>query len=198
MEGCVLIDLIARRKLPVDVFSLDTGLLFPETYELWRTLESRYGLTIRPVRPAHSVEEQARGEGPELWNRDPDRCCELRKTVPLRAVLASFDAWVSAIRRDQTIDRGGAPVVGWDSRFGIVKISPLVRWKKADVEAYVREHDVPISSLHGRGYPSVGCVPCTTPVAPGEDPRAGRWRGREKTECGLHLLPPVAARGGTP
>ena len=192
MEGCVLIDMIARHELPVDVFSLDTGLLFPETYQLWKRLESRYGVTIRAVRPADDVEEQGRREGRELWNRNPDRCCELRKAVPLRSVLAGFDAWVSAIRRDQTVDRADAPVVGWDSRFGIVKISPLVRWTFADVQVYVNEHDVPVNALHSQGYPSIGCLPCTTPIAPGEDPRAGRWRGRDKKECGLHLLPPVA------
>jgi phosphoadenylyl-sulfate reductase (thioredoxin) len=192
MEGCVLIDLIARHDLAVDIFSLDTGLLFPETYELWSRLEARYGLSIRAVRPVHAVEEQERREGPALWTRDPDRCCALRKTEPLLSVLQDFDAWVSAIRRDQTADRAEAPVVGWDNRFGIVKISPLVRWSLRDVQAYVNEHDVPTNPLHGRGYPSIGCVPCTTPVEPGEDIRAGRWRGREKKECGLHLLWPAA------
>lgn len=190
LEGCAIIDLIARGSLPIDVFTLDTELLFPETYDLWRRLESRYGLTIRTVRPELTVDEQARAEGPELWGTDPDRCCELRKTRPLRGVLASFDAWISAIRRDQTPDRADAPVVGWDGRFGLVKVNPLVRWTFDEVRAYVRDHDVPFNPLHDRGYPSVGCMPCTTAVAPGEDPRAGRWRGREKKECGLHLRLP--------
>jgi phosphoadenylyl-sulfate reductase (thioredoxin) len=189
MEGCAIIDMIARRSLPIDLFTLDTGLLFSETYDLWRSLESRYGLKIRAVRPEHTVEEQAQLEGPELWTRTPDRCCELRKTLPLRSTLVKFDAWISAIRRDQTPDRADAPVVGWDGRFGLVKVNPLVRWTLDDVRSYVREHDVPISGLHDRGYPSIGCMPCTTPVLPGEDSRAGRWRGREKTECGLHIIP---------
>jgi phosphoadenylyl-sulfate reductase (thioredoxin) len=189
IEGCVIVDLIARHRLPVDIFTLDTGLLFPETYDLWRQLEERYQVTIRGVRPAHTVAEQEAHEGPALWSVNPDRCCDLRKTQPLRATLASFDAWISAIRRDQTPDRADAPVVAWDGRFGLVKVNPLVRWTFDDVQAYVKRHDVPYNVLHERGYPSIGCWPCTSPVAPGEDPRAGRWRGREKTECGLHLRP---------
>jgi phosphoadenylyl-sulfate reductase (thioredoxin) len=192
IEGCVLLDIIGRNKLAVDLFTLDTQLLFPETYDLWRRLEARYGFTIRAVRPQYTVEQQAELEGPALWSVDPDRCCELRKMVPLRAQLEGFDAWISAIRRDQTPDRADAPVVSWDGKFGIVKINPLVRWTFDDVKAYVKAHDVPYNPLHDQGYPSIGCQPCTTPVAPGEDPRAGRWRGREKKECGLHLRPPTA------
>jgi phosphoadenosine phosphosulfate reductase len=189
MEGCAIIDLIARAALPIDLFTLDTGLLFPETYDLWRRLEDRYGVTIRAVRPAQTVDQQAAAAGPELWGSDPDRCCELRKMQPLRHTLTGYDAWLSAIRRDQTPDRADAPVVGWDGKFGLVKVNPLVRWTFDDVKAYVREHDVPYNLLHDQGYPSIGCQPCTSPVAAGEDPRAGRWRGREKKECGLHLRP---------
>jgi phosphoadenylyl-sulfate reductase (thioredoxin) len=191
IEGCAIIDIVARHALDIDIFTLDTGLLFQETYDLWSRLEARYGIVVRAIHPQHTVEEQARVEGPALWTRDPDRCCDLRKTLPLRGVLASFDAWISAIRRDQTPDRADAPVVGWDGRFGLVKVNPLVRWTFADVKAYVEEHDVPVNVLHEQGYPSIGCVPCTTAVGPGEDPRAGRWRGREKTECGLHIVPIV-------
>lgn len=191
IEGCVIIDIIGRESLPIDVFTLDTGLLFPETYGLWKRLEDRYGLTIRAVRPQYTVEEQAALEGPALWSVDPDRCCELRKMVPLRQALEPFDAWISAIRRDQTPDRADAPVVGWEGKFGLVKVNPLVRWTFDDVRAHVKAHDVPYNPMHDRGYPSIGCWPCTTPVAPGEDPRAGRWRGREKKECGLHLRPPT-------
>ncbi len=187
MEGCVLIDIVARHGLGVDLFTLDTGLLFPETYDLWRRLEARYDVTIRPVRPAQTVDEQAALEGPALWGADPDRCCELRKMQPLRSALVSFDAWISAVRRDQTPDRADAPVVAWDGKFGLVKVNPLVRWTFDDVRAYVRENDVPYNLLHDQGYPSIGCQPCTTAVASGEDPRAGRWRGRDKKECGLHV-----------
>jgi phosphoadenosine phosphosulfate reductase len=185
-EGCVLIDLIGRHRLAIDLFTLDTGLLFPETYALWRQLEARYGVTIRAERAARTVEEQAAAEGDELWRRDPDRCCSLRKVEPLRRALAGREAWVTAIRRDQTAERAGAGTVEWDARFGLVKVNPLVRWTSGEVRDYLRAHDVPCNPLHDRGYPSIGCVPCTTPVAMHEDGRAGRWRGRSKTECGLH------------
>lgn len=186
IEGCVILHMIASRGLPIEVFTLDTGLLFPETYELWKRLENRYGLKIRAVRPELTVEEQETAFGPGLWAREPDRCCALRKVVPLRGTLADLDAWVTAIRRDQTRERADIALVERDERFGLVKINPLAVWSAADVRAYVEAHGVPVSPLHARGYLSVGCAPCTTPVVDGEDPRAGRWRGLVKTECGLH------------
>ncbi len=186
-ETCVLINWIARDRLELDVFSLDTGLLFAETHALWRRIEERYGLRIRSVVPAESVEQQARTRGERLWERDPGRCCELRKLEPLQHLLAGLDAWVTGIRREQTSARAPARAVERDRRFGIVKINPLVDWSEAEVWAYVRAHDVPVSELHARGYRSIGCMPCTTPVAPVEDARAGRWRGQGRTECGLHL-----------
>lgn len=192
-EGCLVIDLIARHRLPIEIFTLDTGLLFPETYDLWRRLEGHYGLRIRPVRPALTVLEQARDEGDGLWHRDPDRCCSLRKTEPLSHALSGLDAWVTAIRREQTPERRGAEVVEWDGRFGLVKVNPLATWTHEEVWAHLRAHRVPVNPLHALGYPSIGCAPCTSPVRPGEEPRAGRWRGRLKTECGLHarLLGPA-------
>ena len=185
VEGCVLIDMMARQKLPIDLFSLDTGVLFPETYELWRRLEGRYGITIRAVKPAFTLQE-AQTVYDRLWERDPDRCCQVRKVLPLRAELKQFDSWITAIRRDQTPDRADAKVAEWDGKFGLVKVNPLVAWSSKDVWDYVHANEVPFNPLHEKGYPSIGCQPCTTAVAPGEDPRAGRWRGREKTECGLH------------
>jgi phosphoadenylyl-sulfate reductase (thioredoxin) len=189
VEGCVLIDLIGRHRLAVDVFTLDTGVLFPETYGLWGRLEDRYELTIRGVRPAQTLAQQAAAHGDALWEREPDACCRLRKVEPLAEAAKGFDAWISAIRRDQTPDRAAARVVERDARFGIVKINPLVRWTTDDVWRHVRAHDVPYNPLHDQGYPSIGCAPCTSPVAAGEDPRAGRWRGNAKTECGLHNRP---------
>jgi phosphoadenylyl-sulfate reductase (thioredoxin) len=186
-EGCVLIDLIGRHGLAVDVFTLDTGLLFAETRALWRRLEARYGVTIRAVHPARTVAQQAEDLGDALWRRDPDRCCRLRKLEPLSREAAKLDAWISAIRRDQTPDRADVGVVERDRRFGLIKINPLATWSSDDVWGYIREHDVPYNELHDRGYPSIGCEPCTSAVAPGEDPRAGRWRGTGKIECGLHL-----------
>jgi phosphoadenylyl-sulfate reductase (thioredoxin) len=186
VEGCVIIDLVGRHQLPIDLFTLDTGLLFPQTYGLWKRLEERYGITIRAVRPELDLAQQTALHGNALWEREPDQCCAIRKVAPLRAALSGFDAWITAIRRDQTPDRATAQVVENDTKFGLVKVNPLVTWTSADVWAHVRHHDVPFNTLHEQGYPSIGCWPCTSPVAAGEDPRAGRWRGRAKTECGLH------------
>jgi phosphoadenosine phosphosulfate reductase len=198
VEGCVLIDLAASAGLPVDIFTLDTGVLFPETYELWRRLDARYGVTIRGVRPPLTIEEQAAKHGDALWARDPDACCRMRKVEPLAAEAAKFDGWISAIRRDQTADRATAKPVERDRRFGIVKVNPLVRWTVKDVWRHVADHDVPYNPLHDQGYPSIGCAPCTSAVAEGEDPRAGRWRGTGKTECGLHVVPASALAGDRP
>jgi phosphoadenosine phosphosulfate reductase len=186
-EGCVLIDLVGRHRLPIDIFTLDTGVLFPETYALWRRLETRYRLAIRSIQPVQTLAEQAGTHGDELWARQPDRCCELRKIEPLRREAAKLDAWVAAIRRDQTRERASTAVVERDARFALVKINPLVRWTTDDVWRYLHDHGVPYNPLHDLGYPSIGCQPCTSPVAAGEDPRAGRWRGTGKRECGLHL-----------
>ena len=185
-EGCVIVDAIARQAVAIDVFTLDTGLLFPETVELWDALERRYGITIRAVRPAQNVAEQAARYGRALWERLPDRCCELRKVEPLRRELSRLDAWITSIRRDQTSQRAAARTVERDGRFGLVKINPLVRWSSEAVWERIRERGIPVNALHSRGYPSIGCEPCTTAVAEGENARAGRWRAFEKTECGLH------------
>jgi phosphoadenosine phosphosulfate reductase len=189
-EGCVLIHLIAEQSLPIDVFTLDTGLFFPETIALWRQLEARYGLPIRAVRPALSVSEQAAAYGEALWIRDPDRCCGMRKVAPLHGELAGVDAWITAIRRDQTAFRAHAAILEPETGSDRLKINPLVTWSSNDVWSFIRDNDVPYNVLHDRGYPSIGCAPCTSPASAREDPRAGRWRGREKTECGLHA--PVA------
>jgi phosphoadenosine phosphosulfate reductase len=187
-EGCVLIDMIARANLPIDMFTLDTGLLFSETVQLWRDLEARYGVKIRAVLPEQTVPQQNTTHGDALWTRDADTCCRLRKVQPLARAVAGKDAWVSAIRRDQTPDRKNAPVLAWDARFSLVKVNPLVAWAEDDIWSYIRVNEVPYNPLHERGYPSIGCAPCTSAVAAGEDPRAGRWRGSLKNECGLHKI----------
>jgi phosphoadenylyl-sulfate reductase (thioredoxin) len=181
-EDCLLVDLVARGGLPIEIFTLDTGYLFPETLALWQQLETRYGIEIRAVRGVPPVPTDATPP----WEADPDACCHARKVVPLQAKLATLGAWVTGIRRDQTPDRANARVVEWDARFGLVKVNPLAAWTAADVADHARRLQVPLNPLHERGYLSIGCAPCTSPVRPGEDPRAGRWRGREKTECGLH------------
>jgi phosphoadenylyl-sulfate reductase (thioredoxin) len=185
-EDCVLVDVVARARLPIAIFTLDTGCLFAETYALWRRLEERYRLRIRGVKADLTVVEP--GLAP-AWVRDPDACCAARKVAPLRTALSDLGAWVTGIRRDQTPDRATARVVEWDARFGLVKVNPLVGWTSEDVWAHVRRFEVPTNPLHAQGYASIGCAPCTTPVRPGEDRRSGRWRGREKRECGLHAGP---------
>ena len=186
-EGCVLIHLIGTARLPIDILTIDTGLLFRETYQLWWTLERKYDLHIRGVEPRLSVGTQAGVYGPALWRSDPDRCCAIRKVQPLDAERARLDAWISAVRTEQTAVRASSAVVERDPASGLVKINPIARWTHDQVWSFIRANDVPYNPLHDQGYPSIGCEPCTTPVAEGENPRAGRWRGREKTECGIHL-----------
>jgi phosphoadenylyl-sulfate reductase (thioredoxin) len=185
-EGCILLDLVARNRCRVDVFTLDTGLFFPETYELWRTLERRYEIPIRGVRSELELNAQALKFGDRLWERNPELCCRLRKVEPLARALEGRDAWITAIRREQTPERASASWMEMDRTFGLVKVNPLVAWSAEDVRRYVKDHDVPVNPLHARGYPSIGCAPCTTPVGEGEDPRAGRWRGHARRECGIH------------
>jgi phosphoadenosine phosphosulfate reductase len=182
-EDCLLVDVIGRAGLLVDLFTLDTGYLFPETYALWRELEDRYRIRIEPA-PGGPPKADPGVTPP--WQVDADACCDARKVRPLRARLATLDAWVTGIRRDQTPERANARVIEWDARFGLVKVNPLAAWTSAQVWTAIRQGGVPTNPLHDRGYPSIGCAPCTSPVAAGEDPRAGRWRGSEKKECGLH------------
>ncbi len=186
-EDMVLLDLWARTNQPIEVFCLDTGLLFYETYVLITEIEKRYGISVTRVRPRLSVSEQAATEGKSLWLENPDRCCAIRKMEPLIEHLKPFKAWMTGIRRDQTAFRRLAPLLSWDLAHGLVKVNPLVNWTVSDVFDYLKTHQVPYNPLHDVGYPSIGCQPCTKPIAEGEDLRAGRWQGKEKTECGLHL-----------
>lgn len=185
-EDMVLIDLIACHKPPPEVFYLDTGLFFPETYALIEEAARHYQLQPLRVAPALTLAEQAKAFGPALWEKDPDRCCSLRKVEPLRRHLAGKSAWMTGIRRQQAPSRARARVLEWDARFQLWKVNPLAYWTTEEVWTYLREHQVPHNPLHHQGYPSIGCMPCTTAVQDGEDLRAGRWRGQVKTECGLH------------
>jgi phosphoadenosine phosphosulfate reductase len=186
VEGCVLIDALARVNAGARIFYLDTDLLFPETYALIERLSARYGVRFERRASCLTLDEQATRRGAKLWERDPEECCRLRKVEPLREALKELRAWVTAIRREQTPARAAAGIVERDAKFGLVKINPLAAWSSRDVWNYVAKHDVPYNPLHDLGYPSIGCLPCTTLVKIGEDPRAGRWRGATKTECGLH------------
>jgi phosphoadenosine phosphosulfate reductase len=188
-EGCVLLAMLARIApggREVRVFNLETGYQFRETLELREKFREQYGITVEYVRAEESVEEMEQRFGGPIYGIDPERCCYLRKIVPLQRALAGYDAWISAIRRDQTPDRAKAALVEWDSKFQIVKINPLANWTKRDIWTYLRVNEVPYNPLHDRGYPSIGCRPCTRAVQDGEDDRSGRWSSFAKLECGLH------------
>jgi phosphoadenosine phosphosulfate reductase len=184
-SGMVLLDMVVRSGLDMTVIFLDTDLLFPETYELAALAEQRYGIPIQRRRPALSLEEQDRQEGPHLYARDPDRCCHLRKVTPLTETLRNYDAWISGIRRDQSNTRATVHLLEWNTRHNLVKINPLAFWSDRQVWTYIHTHRVPYNPLLDQGYPSIGCTPCTRPAS-ASNPRAGRWVGFAKTECGLH------------
>jgi phosphoadenosine phosphosulfate reductase len=185
-EGVALIDMSARLRGGVRVFVLDTGFLFPESYALIDEIERRYGIQVERVQPAITPEQQTQQLGAALWRRNPDQCCNLRKVEPLRKKLAGLQAWIAAIRREQTPDRAHARKLEWDTKFGLVKVNPIADWTADMVWEYIRANRVPYNPLHDQNYPSIGCTHCTRPVTAGEDPRAGRWSGLDKTECGLH------------
>jgi phosphoadenosine phosphosulfate reductase len=187
-DDVVLIDMISRMRAPFAVFTLDTDFLFPETYRLISTVEHRYGITVERLHPRLSPDSQAGEFGDELWKRQPDLCCQIRKVAPLTEKLKAASAWITGIRREQSPTRANARKLEWDAKFGLVKLNPIADWTEAQVWEYIRSHDVPYNPLHGRGYPSIGCTHCTRAVLPGEDPRAGRWSGFAKTECGLHVV----------
>jgi phosphoadenosine phosphosulfate reductase len=186
-EDVVLIDIAARSSVNVRVFTLDTDFLFPETYALIEQIEQTYGIRVERARSALTPGEQADQHGKALWSFNPNLCCDLRKVVPLKKQLSELDAWVTGVRRDQAPTRANTKKLEWDAKFGLAKLNPLADWTSAQVWDYIRSHEVPYNPLHDQNYPSIGCTHCTRPVMPGEDPRAGRWSGFNKTECGLHL-----------
>ena len=190
-EGCVLIAMLAGLRdetgVAADIFTLDTGYQFPQTLALKSKLEKRYELSIRVIYPAETpAQAEARLGGPPCL-KEPDVCCYNRKVAPLAQALQGYDAYSTAVRRDQTPERENIPIIGFDPRHIIVKIAPLANWTKDDVWNYIRENDVPTNILHEQGFASIGCWPVTRPVQDGEDERDGRWAGSEKRECGLHL-----------
>ena len=185
-EGVALIDMSLRINPRADIFFLDTSFLFPETYELRSQLEDRYQIEFRTFKTDISPEQQELEFGARLWATDPDLCCRLRKLEPLKDALRGRDAWITAIRRDQTLERSSSRPVEWDYQWQLVKINPLVRWSKQNVWDYIAKHNLPYNPLHDKGYPSIGCTHCTQPVLLGGAERAGRWPGREKRECGMH------------
>ena len=186
MADAVVSHLVSKIKPGVDVLFLDTGYHFPETIGTRDAVSVVYDVNVVSVTPTMSVAQQDIAFGKDLWARDPDRCCALRKVAPLTAAMRDYDAWITGLRRDEAPSRAGTPVVAWDAGRGKVKISPIARWDDDDVEAYIATHGILLNPLLMDGYASIGCRPCTRRRVEGEDTRAGRWAGTSKTECGLH------------
>ncbi len=185
-EDVVIIDMLSQIKPDIDIFFLDTGLHFPETYETIERLEKKYNRSFTSVTSNLSLKAQEEQYGRELWKREPDQCCNLRKVEPLQNYLAHYKAWITGIRRLQSPTRANAKKMEWDARFSLTKINPIVDWSDLDVWNYIHQNQVPYNPLHDQNYPSIGCAVCTNPVFAAEDLRSGRWGGFEKTECGLH------------
>lgn len=187
MQDTILPHLFGTRLPGVDILFLETGYHFPETLATRDAAARAFDVTIVNVEPVQTVAEQDATHGKDLFASNPSLCCQLRKVEPLRRALGGYDAWVTGARRVDAITRSELPVVSWDAKHGLVKINPLALWDDAAVERYQVENGLPRNPLVERGYPSIGCLPCTRQVAPGEDPRAGRWSGQDKTECGIHV-----------
>lgn len=191
--GLVILHHATTLELPLPAFTLDTGLLFPETLELKARVEERLGIIIESLHPELTVEKQAEENGPALWIRSPDSCCTLRKVIPLQKKLAELDVWITGLRREQSDTRARTEVLEryqFDvlrDRY-IYKLNPLANWSRAQVRAYIAKHDLPYNPLKDRGYVSIGCQPCTRAVGDGEGDRAGRWTGFDKAECGIHTF----------
>jgi phosphoadenosine phosphosulfate reductase len=190
MEGCALIDMCAQRGKPLTVIYLDTMFFFPETYKLRDRFIARYpNLDFVNRGTKLTPEDQVVKYGDELWKRDSDLCCKLRKVDPMHDAMGEVDVWITGLRRSQSITRANLRVIDWDWRYQVLKVSPLAKWERPQIWEYIQKHDVPYNELHEKGYPTVGCTHCTVPVpgsSLGDYSRAGRWSDVEKTECGLH------------
>ncbi|MBY4129937.1 phosphoadenylyl-sulfate reductase [Rhodococcus fascians] len=186
MQDGVLVHLAAQVHPGVDVLFLDTGYHFAETIGTRDAVEAVYGVNVVNARAEKTVAEQDSIEGKDLFAREPNRCCAMRKVAPLKKELANYSAWVTGIRRVEAPTRANAPLISFDDAFGLVKINPIAPWSDEQMQAYIDEHSILVNPLVDEGYPSIGCAPCTVKPAPGADPRSGRWAGKAKTECGLH------------
>jgi phosphoadenosine phosphosulfate reductase len=181
-EASVIMDMLLRIEPSARFFTLDTDVLFDETYATWKALEEKYDIEIDVYRGI-SLEQQAAQHGEALWAREPDKCCGIRKVTPLKQALSDVDCWVAGLRREQSKSRRGSKKIDWDLRHGLWKANPLADWSEREVWDYIARHDIPYNELHDRGYPSIGCTHCTLPASDG---REGRWADADKTECGLH------------
>lgn len=191
--GLVMMHLARKASLPFPVFTIDTGLLFPETLELKRRLEDFLEIQIESLVPDLTVQQQEEAQGPELWQRNPDLCCTMRKVLPLQNKLSELDCWITGLRRQQSDTRSGIGIVEvyvFDESAGrdIVKVNPMANWSRDQVWAYLKQHGIPYNALHDQGYRSIGCRPCTAKSSGGENERAGRWTGFNKVECGIHTF----------
>jgi phosphoadenosine phosphosulfate reductase len=201
-EGMVLIDLVARERLPLDVFTLDTGRLPEETHALIVRVRERYAIEVTVYAPsALDIEAYVREHGPNGFYDSleaREQCCALRKSAPLARALAGRRAWITGLRRDASVTRHDIEIEDYDAKHGLPKFNPLADWSREDVWSYIRAHDVPYNALHDRGYASIGCAPCTRAIEPGEDERAGRWwwESPERRECGLHARPGTVVSAG--
>ncbi|MBM2826756.1 MAG: phosphoadenosine phosphosulfate reductase [Dehalococcoidia bacterium] len=186
ISGMVLLDMAVKIQPDIKVFYLDTDFLFPETYETVDIVSGKYGIKPLAFKSKLTPEEQVDQYGPALWSRDPDLCCALRKVEPNERAMVGNRAWIAGLRRDQSEGRKETPIVEWDAKFGLVKVNPLANWTERQVWGYIFANGVPYNPLHDSNYPSIGCTYCTKAVAPGADPRSGRWAEFEKDECGIH------------
>jgi phosphoadenosine phosphosulfate reductase len=191
--GLVAMHTAYKHGFRFPVFTLDTGLLFPETLELKAKIEALLGIEIESLVPEQTVDEQAAELGPELWNRKPDLCCTMRKVMPLQKKLTELDVWITGLRRQQSDGRQQTQIVElykFDALRDrdILKLNPMANWSRDEVQKYLRENNIPVNALTSRGYRSIGCMPCTRPSGEGDNERAGRWTGFDKTECGIHTF----------
>ena len=186
MQDAVLVDLASKVRPGVDVLFLDTGYHFVETIGTRDAVEAVYDINVVNVTPENSVAKQDELFGKDLFAREPNECCRMRKVEPLGKALQGYSAWVTGIRRVEAPTRANAPLISWDKAFGLVKINPIAAWTDEEMQAYIDNNDVLVNPLVFEGYPSIGCAPCTAKPVEGADPRSGRWAGLSKTECGLH------------
>ncbi|MGB1760294.1 MAG: phosphoadenylyl-sulfate reductase [Verrucomicrobiales bacterium] len=192
-SGLVIIDHAIRNGCNFPIFTIDTGLLFPETLELKKKLENFWDVKIQSVHPEQTIEEQKKTMGPELWKTNPDSCCQMRKVLPLQSRLSSLDVWITGLRRGQSDQRKSTNVLEmyeFDKlrESYIFKLNPMVNWSREKVWSYIKDHKIPYNTLHDKGYRSIGCWPCTKAISDGQHERAGRWEGFNKTECGIHTF----------
>jgi phosphoadenosine phosphosulfate reductase len=187
MQDAVLVDLAAKARPGVEILFLETGYHFAETIGTRDAVEQVYDVKMVNAEARQTVAEQDASEGKDLFAREPNRCCALRKVAPLQDTLAGYDAWVTGVRRVEAPTRANTPLITYDEKFGLVKINPIAAWSDEEMQAYIDENGILVNPLVDAGYPSIGCAPCTARPAPGADPRSGRWAGTGKIECGLHV-----------